>query len=78
MRTTPTPEATTNAFKVREWRPHSKNTLVGFASLERPSGLIIHNISGHEKANSRWVAMPGPAVRAEWRESLGAGHRIRR
>jgi DNA-binding cell septation regulator SpoVG len=45
-------------FAVREWRPHVKNTLVGFASIELPSGLVIHGICLHQKGDSRWVSMP--------------------
>jgi hypothetical protein len=31
-----------SGFAVREWRAYAKNTLVGFLSLELPSGMIIH------------------------------------
>jgi DNA-binding cell septation regulator SpoVG len=54
-------EVVTNAthdFTVKDWRPFSKNTLVGFVSLELPSGLIIHNVMLHERGDSRWVSMP--------------------
>jgi DNA-binding cell septation regulator SpoVG len=53
-----TAEVATNAFVVREWRPYSKNTLIGFVSLELPSGLIIHGITVHQKGDSMWVALP--------------------
>jgi len=52
------PADTACGFIVREWKPYSKNTLVGFLSLELPSGLIIHNVMLHERSNSRWVTMP--------------------
>jgi hypothetical protein len=47
-----------NAFIVREFRPHQKNTLVGFLVLELPSGLVIRDVMLHEKGDSRWVSMP--------------------
>jgi hypothetical protein len=42
----------------RSWRPYQKNTLLGFLSLELPSGLVINDISLHEKNGSRWTSMP--------------------
>jgi hypothetical protein len=53
-----TTEPDTNAFKVRSWRPFQKNTLLGFMSMELPSGLVINDITLHEKSGSRWTAMP--------------------
>lgn len=50
--------ASANSFVVREFKPYSKNSLVAFVSLEMPSGLVIHNITLHEKNGSRWVSMP--------------------
>jgi hypothetical protein len=46
------------AFVVREWRPHSKNTLVGFLVLELPSGLVIRDVMLHQKGDARWLSMP--------------------
>jgi hypothetical protein len=48
----------TNNFVVREWRPYQKNTLVGFLSLELPSGLVLHGCTLHQKNGSRWIGMP--------------------
>jgi DNA-binding cell septation regulator SpoVG len=56
MRTTT--EATTSAFRVKSWRPYSKNTLRGYLTLKLPSGLVINDISLHEKNGSRWTSMP--------------------
>jgi|ERR1035437_1741598 hypothetical protein len=43
----------------RDWTPYTKNTLPGFFTLELPSGLVIHSLTLHVKADSRWVGMPG-------------------
>ena len=43
---------------LRDWRAFSKNTLRGFATIELPSGLVIHDISIHEKNGKWWAAMP--------------------
>jgi DNA-binding cell septation regulator SpoVG len=48
----------TQGFVVREWRPYSKNTLIGFVSLELPSGLVLNGITLHQKGEARWVSMP--------------------
>jgi DNA-binding cell septation regulator SpoVG len=50
--------ASSGGFAVRQFRPFEKNTLLGFLELELPSGLIIHDITLHEKGDSRWVSMP--------------------
>ena len=55
---TTTADTAANAFKVREFKRYSKNTLVAFLVLEMPSGLIIHGCSLHQKNDSRWVGMP--------------------
>jgi DNA-binding cell septation regulator SpoVG len=43
---------------VSEWKAHERNTLRGFVSLTLPSGLIIRNVSVHERDGRRWVSMP--------------------
>ena len=42
---------------VSEWKPFEKNTLRGFLSLILPSGLVIHDITLHEKNGRRWFNM---------------------
>lgn len=44
---------------LREFRPYRKNTLHGFATVELSNGLVIHDISMHEKNGKRWVGFPG-------------------
>lgn len=48
----------TSKFTVKSWRPHAKNTLLGFVSLITPSGLVINDCCLHQKNGSRWFAMP--------------------
>lgn len=50
-----------NRLVVSKWRAVSKNTLLGFADVELPNGLLIHDISVHEKNGRRWTAMPATA-----------------
>jgi hypothetical protein len=45
-------------FVVREFRSWPRNTLVGFLVIETSSGLIIRDVTLHEKNGSRWVSMP--------------------
>ncbi len=47
-----------NGFEISNWKPHSKNTLVGFLSLTLPSGMVLHDCTFHEKADSRWIGLP--------------------
>jgi len=41
------------------WRPHLSGSLRGFFTLELPSGLIINDLTLHEKDGKRWVGLPG-------------------
>jgi len=45
---------------VLAFKPFAKNTLCGFADLELPAmGLKIIGATLHQKADSRWVGLPG-------------------
>ena len=50
--------ATPAGFEVSNWKPYSKNTLLGFCSLTMPSGMVLHGITYHVKADKRWVGLP--------------------
>jgi hypothetical protein len=50
---------------VSEWKAHRKNTLLGFASLSLPSGLIIRNVCLHERNGKRWLNMPARPYKRE-------------
>lgn len=43
---------------LRDFRAFTKNTLRGFATVELPSGIVIHDASVHTKNGKSWVAMP--------------------
>jgi DNA-binding cell septation regulator SpoVG len=45
-------------IKCIKFKPYTKNTLRGFADLELDSGIIIHDLTLHEKDGKRWVGMP--------------------
>jgi len=47
------------AFRASSWRPHLSGTLQGFFRLQLPSGLIISNLTLHQKGDKRWVGLPG-------------------
>jgi|HubBroStandDraft_4_1064222.scaffolds.fasta_scaffold1033471_2 hypothetical protein len=44
--------------RLLEWRALRKNALFGFAVVELPSGLVIRDVSVHEKAGRWWVGLP--------------------
>lgn len=46
------------AMVLRDFRAFNKNTLRGFAIVELPAGLVIHNITIHTKNGKAWAAMP--------------------
>jgi DNA-binding cell septation regulator SpoVG len=49
------------------WKPLTKNTLRGFLSVNLPSGMVIHNVTVHEKDKARWVGLPA----REWTNDQG-------
>src|SRR3954470_20231517 len=48
-------------FVARDWKSFPKNTLLGFVSIEVPSGVIFKEVSLHEKNGSRWINLPSRA-----------------
>ena len=46
-------------MKVIDWRPLRKGSLIGFARVEQPSGLIIHDITICESNGRIWASPPG-------------------
>ena len=46
-------------MRLIEWRPLL--TLRGFATLELPSGLIVREVTVHEKNGKWWVGLPAKA-----------------
>lgn len=43
---------------LRDFRVFQKNTLRGFATLELPSGLIVHDVTVHKKNGTAWASFP--------------------
>jgi hypothetical protein len=43
---------------LREWRPMRRNTFRGFAVIELPTGLVIGDVSIHEKGGRFWASLP--------------------
>jgi hypothetical protein len=46
------------SLQLKEWRPLVKNTLCGFATVRLPNGLIIRDITIHNKDGRMWAGMP--------------------
>jgi hypothetical protein len=61
---------------LREWRAMRKNTLRGFATVELPCGLIVRDVTVHEKNGRWWASLPArPQLDAEGRAVTNeAGH----
>ena len=64
-------------MRLVEWRAFQKNTLRGFAIIELPSGLIVRDVSVHQKNGKWWAGLPSrPVLDAEGRQiSNHAGHK---
>jgi len=49
-------------MKILKFHSYEKNTLKGFIEVETPTGMIIRNISWHQKVEgektSEWLSMP--------------------
>ena len=47
-----------STYRVREWRPLRKNSLVGFAKVELPSGMIIADVTVLTGPHGPWARPP--------------------
>jgi hypothetical protein len=45
-------------FWASDWKPYSKKSLLGFLSLNLPSGLIFFHCRLHQKGGARWIGLP--------------------
>jgi hypothetical protein len=43
-------------FIIEEFVAVARNTLVGFARVRTPSGLIFHDVAVHQKGDNAWAA----------------------
>lgn len=44
--------------KVREWKPVDVGALVGWADIEFPSGMVVHEVGVFRNAEGQMFAMP--------------------
>jgi DNA-binding cell septation regulator SpoVG len=44
--------------KLKAWKPHRSGALLGFCSVQLPSGMILHDLRVMSGKNGLWVAMP--------------------
>lgn len=73
----PDQSAAPRRAQLREWRSLRKNTLRGFAVVELPAGLVVREISVHEKAGKFWASLPSrPMLDSDGRQITNhAGHK---
>jgi DNA-binding cell septation regulator SpoVG len=55
------------AVVIRAWRLHKKNTLQGFLTVALPSGMILHDLTLHQRDEKQWIGMPA----REWANDQG-------
>jgi DNA-binding cell septation regulator SpoVG len=61
---------------LRGWRPITKNSLRGFADIELPIGLQIHDVPVLLGANGAWAALPAkPQLDKDGRQRVDANGR---
>ena len=59
-------------MKILDFKPFSKNTLLGFFDLELDSGLILSGCALHEKNGKRWIGLPAkPITKPDGSQSSG-------
>ena len=47
-----------SAILIRDWRPMRKNSLLGFARVELPSGMVIHDVTILTGERGPWASPP--------------------
>jgi hypothetical protein len=47
---------------LRRWRPMHRATLRGFADIELPSGLVLHDVAIFAGRNGPWASLPSKPV----------------
>ena len=47
-----------SAIVVRDWRPMRKNSLLGFARVELPSGMVVHDVTILTGERGPWASPP--------------------
>lgn len=47
-----------NDFKASKWKPMRKGSLLGFVTVETPSGLIFHEVSILASNGTYWASPP--------------------
>src|SRR5580698_8717048 len=45
-------------FQVLDWRPLRKNALLGFAKVQLPSGMVIHDVTILTGDRGAWASPP--------------------
>jgi DNA-binding cell septation regulator SpoVG len=45
-------------IKIKKWTPHQSGALIGFCSVQLPSGMIVHDLRLMTGKNGHWIALP--------------------
>jgi hypothetical protein len=64
-------------LRLLEWRPLSRNSLSGFATVELLNGLTISNISVHLSHGKTWASLPTrPQINSDGTARRGEDGRV--
>ena len=53
------PPGTPRRMRCVAWKPLQRNTLLGFATIQHASGLVLSDITVHRKGERCWASPPG-------------------
>jgi hypothetical protein len=45
-----------NGFVIESFSPMPRNTLLGFATVQAPPGIIFHNVAIHRQVDAWWAS----------------------
>jgi len=68
----------TAGVTIRDFSPVIRNSLRDFAIVELPSGMVVHDVSIHERDGERWGSPPGkPTLSRDGTPLHGADGKLR-
>jgi len=66
------------SLEIVEWKPMSRNSLRGFATVRLRNGLVIKDVTVHASHGKRWASLPSkPLVDKDGNAQRGQDGKIR-
>ncbi len=61
---------TRSALRISNFKPLSRNTLIGFCSVKHPSGLVLHEVGIHHRDGRWWASPPARPILIDGQHAL--------